>query len=566
MADPTIDMPAHQEEAYSLHKAGRFAEAQAIYKTILKSKAENADVLGLLAMAQYQLNDVNLAIESWRASLSCPADAMIQIRNANNYLTAILKQPASDSKQVIPDFQVPPWPKAIAPDAGQKNMVLSLARGLEKLGRQRAALDFLESAMELVKHDIEFFRKSLRIILEAGYPERAEIHLKTVDASWKTDGELLLLQAALANITGRSEECLALAERAMHALPVLATGKFPTQKYLLCILSRAPKRVLEPIGSPEFHFTENSPAGLAKNFTDQYRFMSVFPEAATARDALAGYPSPDIVINNWVNAELLSTPDRLSFISNFADGLGRPVLNHPREAAKTTRQRNAALLAGIPNLLVPPIVRFINRSGDRAAIIRLVEGDIGFPAIIRDPFQQMGKEATRIGTRKELEDLLKALPQIELYAIQYVHNPVSQDVFRKIRAAVVGKTIFISHVQLGEQWNVHRDRRELVTGRPGFTGSVTGFADRIVDDPVATLGKPAMLALGEIRKRIPLDLYGIDFDLMPDGRLLFFEANAAMNISFRGRYGHQEVRARMHTALDQMFSETTASFKPDRGL
>ena len=42
-----------------------------------------------------------------------------------------------------------------------------------------------------------------------------------------------------------------------------------------------------------------------------------------------------------------------------------------------------------------------------------------------------------------------------------------------------------------------------------------------------------MTAPHEIRARTPLDIFGIDFDLMPDGRILFFETNAAMNLGMR---------------------------------
>ena len=48
-------------------------------------------------------------------------------------------------------------------------------------------------------------------------------------------------------------------------------------------------------------------------------------------------------------------------------------------------------------------------------------------------------------------------------------------------------------------------------------------------------GNPAMAALQEIRVRTPLDIFGIDFDLMPDSRILSFETNAAMNLGMRER-------------------------------
>ena len=44
-----------------------------------------------------------------------------------------------------------------------------------------------------------------------------------------------------------------------------------------------------------------------------------------------------------------------------------------------------------------------------------------------------------------------------------------------------------------------------------------------------------MAALHEIRVRTPLDIFGIDFDLMPDSRILSFETSAAMNLGMRER-------------------------------
>ena len=39
-----------------------------------------------------------------------------------------------------------------------------------------------------------------------------------------------------------------------------------------------------------------------------------------------------------------------------------------------------------------------------------------------------------------------------------------------------------------------------------------------------------MTALQRIRERIKLDCFGVDFDVADDGRLILFEANAAMNL------------------------------------
>jgi len=53
---------------------------------------------------------------------------------------------------------------------------------------------------------------------------------------------------------------------------------------------------------------------------------------------------------------------------------------------------------------------------------------------------------------------------------------------------------------------------------------------RICDDPEGQLGRSTTRALRTIRDRIPLDVFGIDFDVDAEGRLVFYEANATMNL------------------------------------
>ena len=47
-------------------------------------------------------------------------------------------------------------------------------------------------------------------------------------------------------------------------------------------------------------------------------------------------------------------------------------------------------------------------------------------------------------------------------------------------------------------------------------------------DPAAAIGARAMTAVTAIGERLDLDYAGVDFSVMPDGRVLVFEANATM--------------------------------------
>ena len=556
MTQTSQDFAIMRERALALHRSGSVHEAVRIYEAALKLELANADILGLLALAQHQLGSHQLAKDLWLKSLSHGTAPPILLRNLNNFLTALLQEGAASEFPLLKELGVPDWPEKQEPNPGERSMIISLARGLTHIGRQTAALNLLESVLPQLAGDAGFIKDASEILLEAGHAERAMLLLQPLtakDNQTGTGGALLITHAAVAFSAGYLDDAFTLSARAIDALPVIITAKSASQTMLVGVLNVEPKLIQKPVSPEGLHFFENSPASLARSFKDDYQFLSIFPEARAVKTALQSLPRPDIILNNWVNAEALSTPNTLKFIADFADSLGIPVLNHPRKAAETTRQRNAERLKGIAHLVVPRIMRFINEADTRKAAIRLIRDTIGFPVIIRDPFMQMGREAAKLDTPRQLEKYLNQIPGQELYGIEYVHNPGGEGIYRKIRAAIIGEEIFISHVHFGQQWNVHRERDEEKLAELSLKRSTLQFADKIISNPLGVLGKPGMATLAKIRSQISLEFFGMDFDIMPDGQLLFFEANAAMNIGMSGRKGLEESRMRMRQTLNRLF-------------
>ena len=555
-----VSHPDHasvREKALSLNKSGNLAEAARFYAILLEDDPTNADILGLMGIVQYQLGNQETAKASWLKSLSQNAAPQIMLRNLNNFLTALLQEGTTAELPLISEFPIPDWPAGLDPNKSEKDMIISLARGLLHVERKPDALKLLESVVPRVVDDAVFIRSAAEIMVDAGRSEKADLLLQPLTAAvGQTDGALLVTHAAAAFTAGKREEALALTARAVEAIPACITAKSAKQTMLVGVLNKAPRLITKSVTPAGLHFSENTPASLAQKFNDDYRFLSIFPDSSTAKTVFETMPRSDFVLNNWVNAEALSTQSTLQFISNFADSLGLPILNHPRKAAETTRQRNAERLTGIPNLVVPRVVRFINDAGNRKAAIRLIRNAVGFPVIIRNPFMQMGRDAAKLDTPRQLEKYLNQIPGQELYGIEYVHNPAAENIYRKIRAAVIGEDIFISHVHFGQQWNVHREKDEEKRAALSLDPATVEHADKIISDPLGTLGKPGMAALKEIRKKISLEFFGIDFDIMADGRLLFFEANAAMNLSMVERKGREGTRARMREALRHLFQKT----------
>lgn len=113
---------------------------------------------------------------------------------------------------------------------------------------------------------------------------------------------------------------------------------------------------------------------------------------------------------------------------------------------------------------------------------------------------------------------------------QFVDSRGENGFFRKIRAAIVQDEIIITRVDYDTDYNVHGRKSEKRVPFYLENAYLLDEEKRICGDPEAGLGQPAIQSLRAIRDRIPLDVFGIDFDVDMDGRLVFFEANATMNL------------------------------------
>jgi hypothetical protein len=87
---------------------------------------------------------------------------------------------------------------------------------------------------------------------------------------------------------------------------------------------------------------------------------------------------------------------------------------------------------------------------------------------------------------------------------------------------------------------------------------------RICADPEKELGRAAMQSLRAIRGRIPLDIFGVDFGVDADGTVIFYEANATMNLltNYKGKLTNP---LESNERLMQLFRRYLASLVERKG-
>ncbi len=274
----------------------------------------------------------------------------------------------------------------------------------------------------------------------------------------------------------------------------------------------------------------NFPGQLAGIFQDDFHFTFVSEDNAMRPSARKRIPQPDCVINNCANGELVLSEGKLSGLTALIDSFGVPVVNHPTKVVQSTRDVSARLLDDMPGVLVPKTMRFSSSGKATEALAHEIENQYDYPLITRRLAAQEGKGMTKVDSREALiEVLASGLPE-NFFVTQFVDSRRENGFFRKIRAAAIQDEIIISRVDYSPDYNVRGRKSEKRV--PFYLGNAYLLDEekRICKDPEAELGRVAVQALRAIRDRIPLDVFGIDFDVDRDGRLVFYEANATMNL------------------------------------
>jgi glutathione synthase/RimK-type ligase-like ATP-grasp enzyme len=224
---------------------------------------------------------------------------------------------------------------------------------------------------------------------------------------------------------------------------------------------------------------------------------------------------------------LITDPDQnpktLENLRKLLRGFSGPVINPPEAVIRSTRDQVAKLLGGTPGLIAPKTVRVRNARPDLVAGA-IVRAEMRFPLIVRLAGTHTGMI---VGLFDEMDDLRASITQPgEHIVTEFVDSRSDDGLYRKYRAFFIGEGIIFRHMLVSDAWNVHAsDRTRFMAERPGLLAEEQAMFEQ------AEHAFPSIVleTLEAVRERMPLDYFGMDFGILPDGRLVLFEANATMN-------------------------------------
>jgi len=222
-----------------------------------------------------------------------------------------------------------------------------------------------------------------------------------------------------------------------------------------------------------------------------------------------------------------------------------PVFNHPEGIRRSRRDRVSELLQGIDGLIAPKCTRFRPQRPEDFRAHFEAEG-FDYPVLVRPERSQTGQGLVRVEDAGDWDKIHRiAWAGKSIFMTQFVETAKIDGQYMRIRYAFVNHAYFGRSVYYSGGWNVHAyDRTE-----------------ESIRDELAMLrevsARPLVAeVLPQIVERIRLNFFGIDLGLAEDGRLVLFEANAAMSI-LQDRQTPVELRPLMRPVFEPIEAALT---------
>jgi tetratricopeptide (TPR) repeat protein len=194
-----------------------------------------------------------------------------------------------------------------------------------------------------------------------------------------------------------------------------------------------------------------------------------------------------------------------------------PVFNRPDRIARTRRDLLPGTLASIEGLLMPAIHQLAGDEGLGPAVMA--------PPFLLRPAGSHGGAGLRLVEGWDGFDPSYLSTAPAWYVSAFVDFRSPDGFYRKYRMAFVDRRPFPYHLAISPGWLVHYFSADMQAHEWKLAEEAAFLAD-----PRAALGGLAYDAIVAIGRTLDLDFCGIDFAVLPDGRILVFEANATMLI------------------------------------
>jgi hypothetical protein len=225
-------------------------------------------------------------------------------------------------------------------------------------------------------------------------------------------------------------------------------------------------------------------------------------------------PPPYDVLFNAI-AESEQARHALTLAERFAVAAGRRPINAPAAVAELSRSAVALRFAASATIAAPAV--------ERVASGALRARTAHAPLVVRPVGSQAGFALARIEDTQALHAYLAEHPHDAYFVTPFVEYRNADGFYRKYRVIFVSGVPYPCHLAISPRWMIHYYNAAMADH-----AWMREEEARFLAAPDEVFAGAAGAGLREIAEAVPLDYFGIDCAIAPDGRLLLFEADAAM--------------------------------------
>lgn len=253
----------------------------------------------------------------------------------------------------------------------------------------------------------------------------------------------------------------------------------------------------------------------------------------------------DVVFNQISEAD--SHTKTLRKVAMIIDHYKISCINHPLFILNTSRDKIYEKLKKINGLIVPKTIKIFSKSTQKI-IDNIKLSRMRYPVILREAGCHGGNNTYLANNKKEIEEIhALALDGRAYYLSEYYCYKDKNNLFSKIRLAIVNGEAYIRHCIFSEKWMIHSGSRENKYKEREkkileiFDSKIKPRISRIIND---------------IDCKIQLDYYGIDCNIDDDMNVILFELNANMNILLESKNYTDFYTKKINNAVKDMISKS----------
>jgi glutathione synthase/RimK-type ligase-like ATP-grasp enzyme len=247
-------------------------------------------------------------------------------------------------------------------------------------------------------------------------------------------------------------------------------------------------------------------------------------------------PAPDIFVNCISDADnqtksLAKAAHYLDLASKKWPGI--PVFNDPRKVAGTRRDMIYQRFCRLPGIEIPRIIRCQPKNRDDVLATAAKEG-FTYPFIVRSCGAHNGRGMVLLESPDRVSDLdCLAFNGSSFYLTQFRDYKNAAGLYSKARFIVMDGKIYPRHFITSRHWLINSHSRGNLMKD---SVDMRGLEQQSLSALERKIAPAALDSVQKIYQEVGLDYLGFDGHVLPNGNLLFFEINAAMNAMAKSDY------------------------------